>query len=210
MNVVMLGSRIYQPLTDVDTAVAALPETASVTAIGSSDVALRAESAGTARGLVTVRRPLETTRRTLLELAAQPNTNIVLFVARDPETRQPTEGMAGIQALLIDRGFTFSLVSSELPGKVCQLISELRTQTAKALATVQGRRQLVIAERALKVASAVVDERDRYEQKLEEGMPFRVGDPELDAKWISWERTYRALCDALTEAKALLTLKAAA
>src|SRR5690349_16840551 len=97
----IVASRSYQPLSDVDAEMGG-----AVIAFGNTAVALRAESLGARR------KPLETTRATLLDLATDPGNEVVLFVARDPETKQPTAGMAGIQHLLSEKRIPFRVVSS--------------------------------------------------------------------------------------------------
>lgn len=205
MTTIILGSRIYQPLSDVDAEVAALPPDATVVGIGASPVAVRASASATARGLTASRKPLEANRRTLLELA-DAGADVWLFVARDPDTKQPTPGMAGIQLLLTQKGIPFRIVGSDLPGRVCRLLTELEASVAKALqASQQPRRQLVLNQKALGIAARIVDERDDYDRKLAEALPFGVGDAELDARFQRMRKTYECLCDALEGAKRILT-----
>jgi hypothetical protein len=194
----ILSSRTYRPLADVD-AVAG----PGAVAFGATPIALRAESLGATR------KPLETTRKTLLELAARPETEVVMFVARDPATKQPTAGMAGIHALLADRGIPFRVVSSPFPGRVCALLTEFAARTERASAAAD-RRRVVLTQRVLDLAAAVVDERDAYAKKLAESHAFMVGDKRMDAKWLTWLRIYEELCDALESAKGLLGGRVAA
>lgn len=207
MNVVVLGSRIFQPLSAIDDELDLLPPGATVIGMGESPVAVRARDAAGARGLTAVSKPLEASRRTLLDLAAS-GADVWLFVARDPATKQPTNGIAGIQHLLTEEGYPFRVVSSELPGRICQAITELHAATAKALALspdpVLSRRLAIITERALAKAATVVDLRDEYRAKLEAANDYGVGDSALDDKYVRWLRAYEACCDALTEANAAL------
>lgn len=210
MTVAVLGSRIYQPVTDVDAAIADLPPDATVCGIGEAPVAVRASDAAKARGLTAGRKPLESSRRTLLELA-EAGADVLLFVARDPETKQPTSGVAGIQLLLTEKGVPFRVVSCDLPGRICQLITDLDAAVEKALATVQQpRRQIVLNQRALSLAARVADERDAYDRKLTEAFPFRLGDAEMDARYLRMLKSYESLCVALESAKRILTPKAVA
>ena len=192
MNLI-LASRTYLPLADVERCV----EPDSVT-FGATAIALRAEMLGAKR------LPLEATRKTLLEYAAMDGARVTLFVARDPVTKLPTEGMAGIQSLLNDRGIPFEVVSSPFPGRVCAALTELRERAEKAMAaTTEGRRAHWIAK-VLESSKAVTDMRDEFNEKLRDGMPFRAGDDELDEKWIRWLHTYEALCDGLKNAEGVL------
>ena len=192
-STLVLASRTYQPVTDVDAVVSR-----STVAFGAMPVALRAESLGATR------RALETTRATLLALAAEPDTEVVMFVARDEKTKQVTPGMAGIQHLLSDRGIPFRVVSSPFPSRVCTLISELDERVAKAIKAIPGPRRVMMTQRALAVAAQLVDERDAYAAKLDAGKNFMVGDPDMDAKWTAWLRVSMAICDALGRAEVVL------
>lgn len=192
MNLI-LASRTYVPLSDVDTEV----DSDSV-AFGVSAIALRAESLGAKR------LPLEATRKTLLEFAADGDNHVILFVARDPVTKMVTEGMAGIMRLLEDRGIEFRVVSSPFPGRVCSMLTELRERTEKALAAKTEARKTYWIERVLETSKAVVDARDEFAMKLAEGLPFGVGDDELDQRWIKWLKTYQALVDGLRSAQEVL------
>ena len=196
MTVLMLGSRTYQPLSDVNAELAD-PGIQTV-AFGVSPVALRAESLGARR------KPLEANRATLLEMAAQPGAEVVLFVARDAVTKQPTEGMAGIQRLLADKHIPFRVVSSPLPGRVCEIITTLNAAVEKALAASANARRVALTSRALAAATAATDARDEYERKLTDGMHLFPNDDAATAKWLRWEACYKALCDAITNAKAVL------
>jgi hypothetical protein len=140
-------------------------------------------------------------------MATEPDTRVVMFVARDPVTKQPTEGMAGIQRLLTEKRIPFAVVSSPFPGRICALLSEFAEKTDKARAAIDtggGTRKRLLTEKVLELATKVIDERDGYAAKLEEGKDFRVGDPELDERYCGWVRVYCALCDALETAKELL------
>lgn len=192
----VLASRIFQPLDELD------PNTnGTVIAFGATPIALRAESLGAKR------KPLETTRATLLALSAEPDTEVVMFCARDPETKQVTEGMAGIQHLLTDRGIPFRVVSSPFPSRICALLTEFDERVAKAVKAVDGPggvRKRMLNEKMLALAKEVIDERGAYQAKLEAGKDFMVGDDKMDAKYCNWIRIYTSLCDALERTKAVL------
>lgn len=205
MPVAVLGSRIYQPLADVDAAVGDLPPDATVIGVGESPVAVRARDAAAARGLIAKHAPLEANRRTLLDLG-ESGADVWLFVCRDPDTKQPTSGIAGIQQLLAEKGVPFRQVDSALPGRVCRLLTDLDVAVEKALqASQQPRRQLVLNQQALGIAARIADERDAYRRKLDEAFGYGVGDPELDAKFARFLKTYQACCDGLEGAKRILT-----
>lgn len=192
MNLI-LGSRTYCPLSDVDPASG--PEHFC---FGNSDVAIRAELAGARR------RPLESTRKTLLEMAAAGG-EVVLFVARDPKTKRVTEGMGQIQTLLTSNDIPFRVISSPFPGSICQMVTDLRNAVDATVKHPPGlnRRDAMMAK-ALGHSQIVTDERAKYLDMLEEGKDFMVGDDDLDAKYIRWVRIYEALCDSLTDAKRML------
>jgi hypothetical protein len=196
VTTLVLASRTYQPLSDLDAHLRG-----NLVAFGTTALAKRAEKFGARI------KPLETTRATLLDLATEPDTEIVLFVARDPDTKQPTEGMSQIQHLLSTKSIPFTVVSSPFPARICSLLTEFNEKVEKALSTVDsagGRRKLVLTQRVLELAAQVGDARDEYAVKLDEGKDFGVGDEALDAKWATWLRVYESLCDALERAKALL------
>src|SRR4051812_40490186 len=119
-TILVLASRTYQPLSDVDAHLRG-----SVFAFGTTALAMRAERFGARR------KPLETTRATLLDLATEPDTEIVLFVARDPDTKQPTEGMSQIQHLLSTKSIPFTVVSSPFPARICALLTEFQDKTER-------------------------------------------------------------------------------
>ena len=192
MNLI-LASRTYLPLADVERCV----EPDSVT-FGATAIALRAEMLGAKR------LPLEATRKTLLEYAAMDGARVILFVARDPVTKLPTEGMAGIQSLLNDRGVPFEVVSSPFAGKVCASLTELRERVEKARGSATEPRRTHWIGKVIEASADVVAERDRLLEKLKEGMPFRAGDDELDEKCIRWLHAYEALCDGLKNAEGVL------
>lgn len=192
----VLASRIFQPLDELDA-----NTNGTVVAFGATPIALRAEAMGAKR------KPLETTRATLLSMATEPDTEVVMFVARDPETKQPTEGMAGIQNLLANRGIPFRVVSSPFPARICALLTEFDERVAKAARAVDGPggvRRRMLNEKVLALAKQVIDERDACQEKLEAGKDFMVGDAKMDMKWTTWLRIYQSLCDALENAKVVL------
>lgn len=191
MNLI-LGSRTYAPLADVDAESG--PEHFC---FGTSDVALQAEKAGARR------KPLETTRKTLLEMAKSGG-DVILFVARDPKTKQPTQGMAQVQNILDAEGIPFRVVSSPYPGVICEMVCELRHAVDGTVKYPEGRRRDRMMEKAMEISEIVNDERGKYMDRLEESKDFRVGDDELDAKYIRWVRIYEELCDALKDAERML------
>lgn len=192
MNLI-LSSRTYLPLIDVDAEVQ--PDSI---AFGTTALVLRAESLGATR------MPLETTRKTLLELASDANNHVILFVARDPVTKQPTAGMSGIQYLLTDRGIPFRVVSSPFPGRVCAMLTELRERTEKVLAAKTEARKTYLVKKVLDTSKTVVDIRDEFAMKLAEGFSFKPEGDELSTRWIKWLKTYEAIVDGLRSAQGVL------
>lgn len=203
MTTLILGSRTYAPLYDVDNFLKDV-DNSLLYSFGVSDVALRAESMGAKR------RPLETTRRTLLELVAEPNARVVLFCCRDSITKNVTAGMAGIQQLLNEKSIPFQVVSSPFPGRICELLTNLRHAVDKAVSASQEQRQIVLGDKALRIALTAIDERNRYEAMMEEGFSFSVGDLGLDDKWIRWCLIYESLCDGIDDAQRVLNVRSVA
>lgn len=199
MTLLILGSRTFQPLDLVDDLIGpAVLGSGGAISFGNSAVSLRAESLGAKRVA------LETTRSTLLELAADPENQVVLFVARDPITGSPTEGMSGIQRLLSGRPIPFQVISSPFPGAVCQMLTDLRGAVDKAVASAAGPRREHAMSKALACSAIVVDERAKYLNRLKEGWGFDVGNEALDQKFGRWVRVYEALEDALDDARRVL------
>lgn len=191
MNLI-LGSRTYAPLSDVDKEVSD-----GDFSFGISDVAERAEKAGARR------KPLETTRKTLLELA-KAGGDVVLFVARDPKTKQPTSGMASLQLLLEREDIPFRIISSPFPGSICSMVTELRHSVDATVKWPAGARKDAAMAKALQWAGIVTDKRNEYATKLEESKDFEVGNDELDERWVRWVNIYTELEDALEDAKRML------
>lgn len=191
MNLI-LGSRTYCPLSDVDKEVSE-----GDFSFGISDVAERAEKSGARR------KPLETTRKTLIDMA-KAGGDVVLFVARDPKTKQPTSGMSQIQTLLESEGIPFRVVSSPYPGSICEMVTELRHAVDKTVKAIPGARKDTAMAKALQWSGIVTEKRNEYLAKLEESKDFRVGDDELDERWIRWVNIYTELEDALEDAKRML------
>ena len=191
MNLI-LGSRTYAPLSDVDDEVSE-----GDFSFGISDVAERAEKAGARR------KPLETTRKTLIEMA-RAGGDVVVFVARDPKTKQPTTGMAQIQTLLDTEGVPFRVVSSPFPGSICEMVTELRHAVDKTVKHPHGARRDAAMGKALQWSGIVTEKRNEYMAKLEESKDFEVGSAELDERWVRWVNIYTELEDALEDAKRML------
>jgi len=191
MNLI-LGSRTYAPLIDVDAY--AGPDHFT---FGTSDVAVRAEMAGCRR------KPLETTRKTLLDMA-NAGGDVILFVARDAATKQPTSGMAQMQVFLESHGVPFTVVSSPFPGTICEMTTELRHAVDKTCKATPGARKDSQMSKALEWSQIVTNEMLKYYDRLEESKDYDVGNPDLDEKYIRWVRIYEALCDALKDAERML------
>ncbi len=183
----ILGSRTYEPLSDVDAEVDGECES-----FGSTDAAMRAESLGARR------RPLTVTRKELIESARMDGADVVLFVARDPVTKQPTEGMAGIQALLMSESIPFRVVSSPFPGSVSSAIAEYRhAQVARDKWSGDNPRRKRPAQKAATARAAVFALMQSYRSKLGAGFTFEPDNDELTDKWIRWLACYEALEDSL-------------
>lgn len=197
MSVLVLGSRTFAPLEAVDRE---LEDQSSIYSFGVSDVAIRAEELGARR------KPLETTRTTLLNMAAEPDAAVWLFVARDAETKQPTAGMSQVQHVLTEKQIEFRVISSPLPGIVCELITNLRHAVDKTMRALPGARQDNAMGKALGHAMLVLEKKDEYERKMEQGFHYEVGNLELDDRFIRWVRIYEALCDALKDAERMLVV----
>ena len=192
MTNLILGSRTYLPLSDVDA-----ESGPDHFCFGNSDVAVRAEQAGARR------KPLETTRKTLLEMA-RAGGNAILFCARDAKTRQVTSGMGLLQTQLEAENIPFRVVSSPFSGAICEMVTLLRHSVDMTIKQIPGARKDLAMAKALGYSAIVVDKRDEMMAKLDAGKDFRVGDDELDARWNRWLAVYTVLCDALTDAERML------
>lgn len=204
-NLIVLGSRIYEPLSDVDDAIRALPSDATVTAFGSADICKRAVLAAESRGLSARNVVLSPSRRELVEAARQPGAKVVLFVAMDPSTRRPTVGITQVADYLASQGIATSRVASPLPGRVCELMTRQRQAIDRAieLAGLPARRRHFVMK-GLALTTELVNERDRYERKLEAGFRLQADDDAATAKWCRWLVTYQQLCTAIEDARLVL------
>lgn len=189
MTRLILGSRIFQPLSEV------MAESGDES-FGTSAIARQAERLGATR------RPLTASRRELLE-SIEGGGDVTLYVARDPATKQPTTGMQMLQRWLNEKGIPFTVVNSPFPGKVCAAITELAEAVAKAQNGDTRKRQMMV-NRALERATTVTDLRDRYDEDLEEGFWYGLEDKALTDKWMAWLRIRDALDDALKAAEVVL------
>ena len=191
----ILGSRTYAPLRDVAEYCAGKTD---LFTFGVSHVALEAETAGARR------KALESTRKTLLEMAHIPDTEIVLFVARDAATKLPTSGMADMQTLLNSEGIPFTVISSPFPGSLCEMIYNLREAVDRTVKQIPGARKDAAMSRALGFAQVVTDKRNDLMAKLEESKDYEVGIDDLDDRYIRWLKQYETCCDALRDAERML------
>ena len=203
MNVCILGSRTYQPLTEIDRALRALPPDATVTAFGSSPVCARVVLAATSLGLDARQVTLTGDRRELRDAAAR-GASVWLFVATDPATRRPTTGIGGVMTLLDAQGVAYRRFDAPLPGRVCEALSRVHEAVERVRAAKQEGRRRAAFTRALAAAQGLVALRDEFARRLEDGLWIGSGDAELDDRWLGWERTYRACCDGLTEVGLLM------
>lgn len=200
-HVIVLGSRIYQPLTDIDRELAGLPSDAIVTAFGTSPVCERAVLAATSIGIEARNVALSSHRRELIEAAKRPSAVVLLFVAPDPDGSGTTEGMTQIGHLLAANDIAPRLVSSPLTGAVCAAITTLDEAVDRAITTIQERRRVVLVQRALDLATKTIAIRDRYEDRLARGLHLLIEDEAATERWLRWERCYRALSDAIEDAR---------
>ena len=88
--------------------------------------------------------------------------------------------------------------------RINEMIVELREAARKALAETNAARRTVLANRALTAATAVIDERDKLAAKLKAGMFLELENEASTDRWLLWERCFRALSNALEDAKAVL------
>ena len=209
MNIVILGSRIFQPLSDIDAAIRELPPDAIVTACGASPVCVRAVLAATSLGLEARHVTLSPDRREALE-PARAGATVWLFQAIDPATKQVTEGIAQIEAFLRAQGVTPRVFHSPLPGKACDAISRVLDAAERVREAKQDGRRRVATVRAMKAAQGLVALRDNYADRMEQGADYYVGTAEYDERWLTWERAYRACCDALGDVELVLGERLAA
>lgn len=204
MNILILGSRIYQPLTDIDRELQSLPPDSTVTAFGSSDVCARAVIAATSLGFDARNVTLEPSRASLIAAAKHPGTQVWLFVAVDPATKQITQGMSQVTDLLSGESIVVRQIAAPVPGRVCEQVTKLRQAVDKALTIPQPTRRGAMVTRTLRIVTETLTLRDEYEAKLEQGKNLMVGDEASDAKWSQWLRSYEVMTDATEDAKAVL------
>lgn len=209
MNVVILGSRIYQPLTDIDAALRELPPDTTVIACGASPVCTRAVLAATSFGLEARHVTLSPDRREALE-PARAGAAVWLFQAIDPATKQVTEGIAQIEAFLRSQGVTPRVFRSPLPGKACDAISRVLDAAERVREAKGDGRRRVATVRAMKVAQGAAALREDYERRLTEGMPIDVGHEPFDTKWLTWLASYELISDALGDVEQVLGERLAA
>ena len=210
MNLIVLGSRIYAPLSDVDVGIAALPPGSTVIAYGSSDVCKRSVVAAQSAGIEARNATLSNSRRELIEAATQPDAHVLLFVARDPATKAITEGIVNIAALLEKNNVQPRIVESPLPGRICHLMTKQRQAIDAALEAAQKERRVILTQRALKANTELLNARDEYAQRLAQGLWLQVDDEAATDKWMRWEFIYRMICNAIEDARALLDERAKA
>lgn len=208
-HILILGSRIFAPIVMVDHELRSLPPDATITAFGSSDVCARAVIACTSIGFDARNVTLEPSRASLIAAAKAPGGQVWLFVATDPRTKQITEGMSQIAALLSAEGITARQILSPLPGRVCEQVTKLRQSVDKTIAISQPVRRGALVTRTLKIVTETLTLRDEYEAKLESGMSLMLEDDTATDRWLGWLRSYEAITDATEDAKSVLVEVAA-
>lgn len=220
-RLIILGSRHYSPPRDVVPLIAELPDHATVIALGRSRVADAAQAAADSRGLDCQRLPLDSRREVLLREASAPGlTRTVVFAAREPGSREISQGTAGIIWLLNERGINHEVRLSPTPGRVGEAITTLldRAETARGAGSItpwDTRRAQVLRNRVMQGGGpmhAVLDARDDYRRRLEDGwraleaLPDKGRDSDEETRWIDWLRCYQGICDALSEAATICGL----
>lgn len=204
-HVLILGSRIYQPIADVDRALQQIARDATVTSFGSSDVCHRAVIVANSLGMDARNVTLEPSRASLIHAAKQPGAHVWLFVAIDPQTKQITQGISQIAGVLSSEGITSRQIVAPVPGRVCEQVTKLRQSVDKALTIPQPTRRAAMVTRTLRIVTETLTLRDEYEQKLTSAGEFEMlGNQQADAKWQSWLRSYEVITDATEDAKSVL------
>ena len=203
-TVIVLGSRIYQPMQDIDRELQGCGPDTTVLAFGTSAVCERAILAATSLGFEARNVALTSHRRELVAAATAPDALVVLFVADDPDGSGTTEGMGQIATLLAQHQVAPRIVPSPLAGSVCRSITRLHETVDRATAAVQEHRRAALVSRALALAVEAVQLRDRYEQRLTDGLWLLLEDENATQRWLRWEACYRALHDATEDAKRIL------
>lgn len=211
MNLIVLGSRIFEPISLVDAEISALPADATVTGFGSADVCKRAVKAAESRGLDARNVVLSQSRRELIEAARLDGAAIVIFTAIDPVTKHITQGTQQLIDFLAAADVQARQVASPLPGKVCALMTKQRQSVDRAIESrhLLHRRRYFIAK-ALEATTALLNARDGYERKLEAGMWVQADDEAATEKWLRWLVIYEQLSKAIEDARAVLAEPAVA
>jgi hypothetical protein len=210
MTIHICASRIFAPISLVDAAIRELSPDAIVRSYGSTQVSRRAVLAATSIGCDARNVTLSRDRAELLAGGMTPGDDVWCFVARDPLTKQPTEGIGQIMDFLTSQGATFRRIDSPLPGRVSVAVSTHRDLVDRVFETRNTSKRQLLTNRALKTNNGLLELRNEYERRLSDGWSLRVGDPEADDRWWTWLRCYEALSDEIEETLALLVDRSAA
>ena len=199
MRVVIFGSRTFAPLRDVRRAVAAMSADDVLIVAGVSGVANAARDAAASAGATCRDIPLSSDRAELVAEAAKPDTHVIAFAAKDPETKAVTEGTAGLIALLEREGVDVDVRSSPLTAVQALTYHRLEVELQKLNETPERRR----GYRQKRVSQAAV-ELHRVQVALTSWLTANEhAGP--DEAWIKNLRRYELVSDLLNEAKDALS-----
>lgn len=205
-TLIILGSRVFVPLKLVDREIRRRKDDiGEVVAVGVAPVAERAMVAAEKFGVSSRQRHnLAPDRAELVQLATAPNTTVLVFVARDPATKEPTEGTGHLIALLRSHGVEPELIETYVPPLLCQALADLHEGVLTVKSNVHESRRKAMATRALKRLQDIEAASAQLTQVLERTAQDGVGNDEQDAAWIRKLKVYEAIQDGLQEAMAVL------
>lgn len=210
MRYVITGSRIFQPKKTVIETLENLPDVESLICLGST-TACDVAALWAAERLINFKRsPLDQNRANLYRIAPQDNIKTIFFACRDVNSRNLTAGIGQLIETFRDREYPFDVITSDLPGKVCRLITDLYHNVSEFQAIADGDPESPFWEDRKRVSR----KRKAFERATMIGIELSKLSDRLTAKLDSesfsdeWERSlhaYTAIQDALNETKAELS-----
>jgi hypothetical protein len=136
-HVIIFGSRTFAPLEQVRDDIYALPAGVTIIGAGKADVITAAREAATQFEAI----PLSVDRSELLTAARHPGTAVWTYAARDPETKETTEGTAQLIAWLTEEGVPVDIRRSTLTATQALAYHHLESELEKLIAAPANRRR---------------------------------------------------------------------
>lgn len=136
-NVIILGSRTFAPLDQVRDDIRALSPDVAVYGVGKADLVTAASEVAMDFHAIQV----TTDRAPILEAARRPSSVVWAYAARDPETKETTEGTQQLIDWLTSEGITVDVRRSELTAVQALAYHHLETELEKLIASPANRRR---------------------------------------------------------------------